>query len=234
MNIHVMKDAHHAAALAAEHVRIVLAQKPDALLCMAAGHASLPVFDALTGVDFSRAYFVDMDEWTGCDEGDDGSCAGFLQRNFLNRTNMPEEHICLFRGKYRDATAECKRIKAFIAARGGIDYMLLGLGMNGHLALNEPGCASDSPAREQRLDENTRAMMQKYFAGTVEIRSGVTLGMADLLAVKQADVLIVGEHKRKILRCVFSGEEPFLPATMLRDAPGGMWICDRAAWGEEE
>ena len=55
----------------AEEIRDDLKKNPQQMLCIAAGNTSQGVFDELIDmyqkkeVDFSKAYFVAMDEWVG-------------------------------------------------------------------------------------------------------------------------------------------------------------------------
>lgn len=162
----VFDTAELAADHAADTVAALLAQKPDAVLCLAAGHTSLPVFEAFLrrGLDFSRARFVGLDEWVGVGPEVKGSCASFLERNFFSKANVRRENIRLFNALARDLDAECATVERQIGAWGGIDYLLLGMGMNGHLALNEPGDSFEHTAHVAELSETTKTVAPKYFA----------------------------------------------------------------------
>ena len=45
-----------------------------------------------------------------------------------------------FNSNPEDREKECAEKEKFIKDNGGIDCLLLGVGINGHLALNESGC----------------------------------------------------------------------------------------------
>ena len=78
-----------------------LRQNPRSLLCLAAGHSSLGVFQELVRryrqneVDFSQAGFLAMDEWLGMNRSTPGSCSDFLIQNFLSQVNFPPERVLL-------------------------------------------------------------------------------------------------------------------------------------------
>lgn len=113
----VFDTAELAADHAADTVAALLAQKPDAVLCLAAGHTSLPVFEAFLrrGLDFSHARFVGLDEWVGVGPEVEGSCASFLERNFFSKANVRRENIHLFNALARDLDAECAAVERQIA-----------------------------------------------------------------------------------------------------------------------
>ena len=72
-----------------------LKNKPDSLICIAAGHSSLPLFEELIirykngQVDFSKAYFIAMDEWLHMNPSVPGSCGEFLNKHFLSHNTSP-------------------------------------------------------------------------------------------------------------------------------------------------
>ena len=49
-----------------------------------------------------------------------------------------------------------------IAEKGGIDLMLVGIGMNGHIGFNEPGTDFNILSHVINLDETTITVGQKY------------------------------------------------------------------------
>ena len=226
-----------AAAWIAARVCTVLRRRPDALLCLAAGHTSLPVFAALAAAqargeaDFARARFVGMDEWLGIDPQNYGSCRSFLQRGLLDPLAIAPQQVCLFDSLCADPAAECARVDAFIERCGGIDWLLLGMGMNGHLALNEPGSAPDARARAVPLSATTLQVAPKYFDGGMPpLTQGITLGPAELLAAREICLAVFGAHKRAAVRRLLSGPMgPDFPASLVRRCPQAVLALDDAA-----
>ena len=236
MKTTVFETETEAASYAAEGAARILSEKPAALFCLAAGHSSIPFFQVLIkrGLDFSRARFVELDEWMELPTDAPGSCAGFLRLNFFSRINAREENICLFDPLAADGEAECRRIIDQITVWGGIDYLLLGMGLNGHLALNEPGCDLDCPAHVTPLSKTTLETAPKYFGGTMPpISKGITLGLADLKSARLIHLLVLGKHKREICARLRScvKPDPELPASALLDTEQAELILDKAAVG---
>jgi 6-phosphogluconolactonase/glucosamine-6-phosphate isomerase/deaminase len=236
MQTTIFESAEEAAGHAADTLGAVLMAKPEALVCLAAGHSSLPFFDAALGrgLDFSRVRFVELDEWLDIPPETPGSCASFLRNNFFARAGIREEQLCFFDPLTKDPEEECRRVQRQIDQWGGIDYLLLGIGMNGHLALNEPGTGFAEGARVARLSQTTLEVAPKYFpAGMPPISRGITLGIADILAARRIQLLVSGPHKRDIIRRLRSaaGPDPEFPASALLEADQAELLLDRAAAG---
>lgn len=233
----VFDTAELAAGHAADTAAALLAEKPDAVLCLAAGHTSLPVFEAFLGrgLDFSRARFVGLDEWVGVGPEVEGSCASFLERNFFSKSNVRRENIRLFNALATDLDAECAAVERQIEDWGGIDYLLLGMGMNGHLALNEPGDSFERTAHVAELSETTKTVAPKYFSADMPpLRQGITLGVADFLRARRVQLTVFGAAKAPVVaRLLELGPTTDLPATALHTLPEAELLLDAAAAGTQ-
>jgi glucosamine-6-phosphate isomerase len=235
-NKKVFTDSAQASRYCADTLAAIIGQKPDALICLAAGHTSLEMFDMLAEdnkegkIDFSNVKVVGLDEWAGLSDEDDGSCGSFLRRNIYGRINLREENIRLFNGKAPDLVQECRDIDRFIEDNNGIDYMLLGLGINGHLALNEPGVDPGSTSHIMPLDAVTKQVAVKYFDDMPELTRGVTLGIKNILDSKRIQLLVTGKKKREIVKRIFGSEVTnMLPATLLFSRRNAEFILDEQA-----
>lgn len=236
MTEHIFESAQALGEKVAEEICALLQEKPDALICLAAGHSSLCTFAALIekkreGFDFSGMHFIAMDEWANMNDTDEESCGGFLQKNFLRPMEIVPEKYYLFDGSAEDRAGECERAERFIDGHGGIDYMLLGIGMNGHLALNEPGCDLNGSAAWIEISDTTKSVGQKYFSGAAELTGGVTLGLKDIKAARNIVLAITGEHKREMVRKLREVKAPTadFPASALVNLPHARAYIDRDA-----
>lgn len=210
------------ADLFCEHLK----NKPESVLCVAAGHSSIGPLKILVEryergeVDFSKAKFIAMDEWLHMNETVPGSCGDFLHKNFLDRVNFAPENIRLIDGCAEDMEAECAALKADIEKAGGFDIILLGMGMNGHLALNEPGTPFDSTVHTTQLDPITKEVGKKYFEDVPQLTGGVTIGLGDMAEGKDVVLIVFGEKKREIIQKLLDSEPTTdLPASFLKTVP---------------
>ena len=235
MKLRIFDTKEQAAVCAADTVEGILNKKPDAVLCLAAGHTSIPIFDELAGrrTDFSRARFIGLDEWAGVPAGQEGSCAWFLEKNFFSRVNAKRENISLFDGMARDLEAACQDMEERLSLWGGIDYLLLGMGMNGHLALNEPGDGFVRKAHPVTLSQTTIHVAPKYFPGGMPpITEGVTLGIGTLLGAGKIQLAVFGAHKKEgVKRLLELSQKPDtrFPASALYLADAAELLLDGEA-----
>jgi 6-phosphogluconolactonase/glucosamine-6-phosphate isomerase/deaminase len=182
--------------------KIVL-QKPEALICIAAGTTSFPVFDALNArvadgrLSLKRAAFIGMDEWVGLPMDADGAMADFLRRHFLDRAGFGD--VFLFDGA-ADPQSECARAEAFLAAHGNFDVIVFGIGVNGHVALNEPGADPSLRTHVADVAAVTARVAKKYFTGEEpELKKGVTIGIANALEARKLYVMANSPQKRAVV-----------------------------------
>ncbi len=220
----------------AKEICSLIQEKPEANLCIAAGHSSLGVFEELISlyekgeVSFAKCSFTAMDEWLGMNREDSGSCGDFLVKNFLSKVDFPEESVSLVNGRCQPPEKELERIRRFIDERHGIDYMLLGIGMNGHLALNEPGTSFDSTLHITQLDAVTQKVGTKYFSDAPVLTGGMTIGLRDICDSGKCVLVINGERKAEIVKKLYdSPPVESLPASVLKTLDNSVVYCDREA-----
>lgn len=233
----IVPDYEAMSQYCADLVEECVREKPDSLLCFPAGSTAIRTFEILRErskegrIDFSRTNFVALDEWLGLsEEAEEEDCTHFMRKNLYDPLDVSEDRLCLFDVHASDYAKECRKIEDFIAVHSGIDLMLLGVGMNGHLGLNEPGSSFDSVTRVVELSEVTKKVGQKYFTHPTKLTKGITIGISHMFQTKSVVLQVSGEHKQEIMKKIYEGpltEE--VPATVFRLLPGGMIVADQAA-----
>lgn len=219
----------------AQIVKKTLDEKPDALLCFPAGMSVVGTCEALKKmqdageVDFSRARFVALDEWLDL-EDESENCTSFLRKHLYGPLGIREEQMTLFNTHADDLEAECRRIDQFIFDNGHIDLMLLGIGMNGHLGLNEPGGDFSDYAKVVKLSDTTMSVGQKYFSDGMRLTRGITLGVHHIFETRHVVLQICGVHKQEIVwKLYHTRPTEDLPATALMLMDGAEVLMDRDA-----
>jgi glucosamine-6-phosphate deaminase len=162
MEVVILNGSKQIARLAADAVEDLLRSKPDAVLGLATGSSPLPVYDELAarherdGLDFSRASGFALDEYVGLPPGHPESYREVVRREFTNRVNIRPENVHGPDGAAADIPAACRAYEEAIAAAGGVDLQILGVGTDGHIAFNEPG-SSSLPGPASRASSNRPA-----------------------------------------------------------------------------
>lgn len=194
------------------------------LLCTASGDSPKGMYKELIrqvkekDIDISGWNFLSLDEWAGMNGDDEGSCRFHLNNDLFGPLNVAEGKIIFFDGRASDPQVECDRIENYIKEYGGIDVAIVGLGLNGHVGMNEPGTPAVSRTHVAEIDSTTQTVGQKYFKNQQQLTHGLTLGIATLMEANSIMLLVSGSKKAQIVQKVLEEEiNEQLPASFLRN-----------------
>ncbi|HEX6227086.1 MAG TPA: glucosamine-6-phosphate deaminase [Chryseolinea sp.] len=236
MQLRICENYDELSSAAAREIISVVVQKPDAVLCLAAGDTPRLTYSMLIrivreeGIDFSKCTFIGLDEWMGIPPENDGSCQYFLRQQIFEPLNIFDDHIFLFDALTNTPEEECRKMDSVISGKGGIDLMLVGIGMNGHIGFNEPSESFGHYSHVVPLGEDTKAVGQKYFRKQTTLTRGITLGLTHLMEAKMALLLANGKKKADVIKRTLQGDiTPQLPASILRNHKHGLIIIDKDA-----
>jgi 6-phosphogluconolactonase/glucosamine-6-phosphate isomerase/deaminase len=119
---------------------------------------------------------------------------------------------------------------ALIRNNGGIDLMIVGIGMNGHIGFNEPGVSFDNYSHVIDLDETTLTVGQKYFKSKATLQKGITLGLKHLQESKKVLLLANGAKKAGVVTKTVEEEVTnTFPASIMQTHANGFVMVDREA-----
>lgn len=236
MQLRIFRDSAALATAAAEEIIQQVIAKPTSLICLAGGETPRASYGELVrlgrerSIDFSGVYFVSLDEWLGISPSNSGSCFYFLQETVFLPLGIRPAQVCFFDALTKDELAECNRINEFVGSKGGIDLLLAGVGMNGHIGFNEPGFSPSALAHTRELDGITQQVGQKYFSSAASLGRGITLGMRQLMEAQAVLLLATGQKKAPIIQQALEEEiGTALPASYLRLHKNGIVLLDQEA-----
>ena len=175
MNLFVYETYESMSARAAESVIEIIISKKNAVLCTASGDSPAGLYKKLVAyiqennVDISDLNFIGLDEWLGMNGNDEGSCRYHLNNQLFHPLDVDEKNIAFFDGRAINPEEECRRIDDSIKKHNGIDLAIVGLGMNGHVGMNEPGTSASLHSHVAEIDPITQQVGQKYFKERKEI-----------------------------------------------------------------
>jgi glucosamine-6-phosphate deaminase len=187
-------------------------RKPDAILGLATGGTPVGCYGELIRMhragelDFSRVTTFNLDEYLGLPREHPQSFYSFMHHHFFNHVNVDRSRIHLPDGMADDPVAACDAYEQSIAAAGGIDLQLLGIGSDGHIAFNEPGSSLASRTRVKTLCEETIRDNARFFGSESAVpRLSVTMGVGSILDSRQCLLLVTGEKKAAAVRSAIEG-----------------------------
>ena len=223
---------------AADIIAAQVILKPDCVLGLATGSSPVGTYQALIrkyeagALDFSRVHTVNLDEYEGLAPDHEQSYARFMRENLFDHVNIPLESTNVPSGLSTDAgAAECARYDALIAAFGGIDLQLLGLGPNGHIGFNEPADHFPTGTHRVALTESTIQANKRFFEREEDVpRFAYTMGVRDIMQARRVLMVVNGEAKAETVKKAFFGPvTPLVPASILQLHPDFTLVADEAA-----
>ena len=218
-----------AASLILENIR----KKPELLLCTATGSSPEGLYRELATTAeeekdvFKQLRILKLDEWGGIPENHPVSCEYFLREKLLTPLAINRERYISFASDPEDPAKECSRISSLVETQGPIDICILGLGANGHLALNEPAAQLEPQAHVASLSEES---LQHPMIASLEQKPsyGLTLGMEEILSSRQIIMLVSGKEKKHMVKKFLEGKvSTSLPASFLWQHPNVVCLVDR-------
>jgi glucosamine-6-phosphate deaminase len=220
----VFQDAHAAAHVVAARIIDAIVANPGLVLGLATGRTPIPLYEELAktsarrSVDWSRVTTFNLDEFVGVPPDHAGSYRQFMEQHLFRHVNVRPERINFLNGM-RDPGDECRRYEAAIAAAGGIDIQVLGIGTNGHIGFNEPGRELQSRTHRVSLRAESRRGNATLFGGDLSKvpAEALSMGMATILQARSLVLLANGESKAAcIARAVNGPLTTELPASFLQ------------------
>jgi galactosamine-6-phosphate isomerase len=218
-------------------IREELQRDPALIFCASAGGTPTRLYELMAAARerrpalFNRMRVLQIDEWGGLPKGHPASCETDLQDKLLKPLAIKRDRYVGFRTKTRDPESEARRVGQWLAANGPIGICILGLGVNGHVAMNEPADALIPRAHVARLAHTSlkHPMLRNLKR---KPRYGMTVGMADILSSRLILLLVNGKHKRAALeRLLKPTVTTQFPASLLWLHPRAIVLCDREAAG---
>lgn len=236
MEVVILGGSRQVGRLAADAIEQLVRRKPGAVLGLATGSSPLPVYDELAarherGLDFSQASGFALDEYVGLPAGHPESYREVIRREFTNRVNIRPENVHGPDGTASDIPAACEAYEQAIAAAGGVDLQLLGVGTDGHIGFNEPGSSFASRTRIKSLIEQTRRDNARFFDSLADVPHHViTQGLGTIMAARHVVLLATGAQKAQAVRDFVEGPVAAIcPASILQFHPHATVLLDEAA-----
>lgn len=236
MEVVLCDDEHEVARLAADAVEALVRARPAAVLGVATGSTPLGLYRELArrhaaGLRFDEVSAFLLDEYVGLPPRHPQSYREVVRRELAAPVGLADERLHGPDGTAADLPAECARYEAVLAAAGGIDLQVVGIGANGHVAFNEPSSSLGSRTRIKTLTPRTRADNARFFASPEEVpRHVLTQGLATVLEARHVVLLALGVAKAGAVAAAVEGPlSARCPASVLQLHPHVTVLVDPGA-----
>jgi glucosamine-6-phosphate isomerase len=236
MLLKIFNDDLQLSEYAADRMLQLLKETPKAVICLASGDSPKLTCELFVKkvkekkIDISKFFFVGLDEWVGLSPNTKGSCRNDFEKRIIKPLSLSSSQYHFFNGQAENLIHECVLMDKIINDKGGIDLMIVGIGMNGHIGFNEPGVNFNLLSHVIKLDETTVSVGQKYFKEKVVLQQGITLGLAHLLNAKTVFLLANGERKATVIKKAAEGAiTNSFPASIMQQHANGFIMVDEDA-----
>lgn len=240
MEVVIRDDAQQLAELAADAIEKLLVATPAAVLGLATGSSPLGVYRELGRrydagrISLARARGFLLDEYVGLPADHPQQYRSVIRRELELLVDLPQDAVAGPDGLAADLPAACAAYEQQMAAAGGINLQLLGLGTDGHIAFNEPGSSLASRTRVKTLTAQTRADNARFFDSVEDVPHHVlTQGLATIREARHLVLIATTSGKAAAVRQMVEGPvSASCPASVLQLHPHVSVLVDEGAAAE--
>lgn len=223
-----------AASAIANEIRTRLRQQPAVRMVFAAAPSQAEMLAALRceeNIEWCRVTAFHMDEYIGLPPGAPQRFGNWLKNAIFDHLPFAAVHL-IEAGTETDAAQALAEYSSKLN-EAPIDIVCCGIGVNGHLAFNDPPADFEDPlmvklveldaeCRKQQVDDGSFATLDKV------PRQALTMTVPALLAAEAIFCTVPGAAKREAVRRALLGPmDPMCPASVLRRHPRCAVYLDR-------
>lgn len=229
-------------AVAHEIAALIRRKEQQGSLCvlgLATGSTPTSVYNELIrlhreeGLSFGNVVTFNLDEYFPMEPDSLQSYHRFMNEYLFDHIDIKRENVHVPDGTlpYELVESYCREYEQKIAALGGLDLQILGIGRTGHIGFNEPGSHINSGTRLITLDHITRLDAASDFFGEEHVpRRAITMGVGTIMKARRVLLMAWGEGKSPIVQRTVEGEvSELVPATYLQHHAHATVILDSAA-----
>lgn len=237
INITIAKNEAEFDSLAAWRVIHEIGNNPQAVIGLSTGkttknmHAIIGRIYQEYPFDVSGITLFGVDEVTNVPREYKGACYTMLKTQIIDALGITEENFIMPPTISGDWTKDCRLFTEKLAARGGIDLQILGLGENGHLGFNQPGTPFESETYISKMDEVLEARIRKETNTPPEKElGGLTLGIKNIMHARKIVLVAKGASKAAIVEKILRGPiTTDVPGSVLQLHPNCEFLLDEAS-----
>ncbi len=238
MEVVPLASATEVALLAADIVEGSVRRSPTAVLGLATGSSPVPAYRELVrrhragaGPSYDAIRCFTLDEYIGLPAGHPQTYRETIFRELTDALGVARERVASPDPDPDGLPGAGERYEAAIAAAGGIDLQVVGIGTDGHLAFNEPGSSLSASTRIKTLTEQTRRDNARFFDSSHDVpRHVLTQGLGTILRARHVLLVATGTAKAGAVATAVEGAlSASCPASVLQLHPRCTVLLDATA-----
>lgn len=219
--------------IVANRICELINKKDHFVLGLATGSTPLGVYKKLvekyknSAVSFKNIKTFNLDEYIGLSSSHEQSYRYFMDKNLFEHIDIKKENT--FFPDNKTSTPETYDEK--IESAGGIDFQILGIGSNGHIAFNEPETPFDSKTHIVELTKSTINDNSRFFDDIKDVPTkAVSMGLSSIIKAREIVLIATGKQKAEaIRRLLIENPNRKLPASILKYHKNTTIYCDKDA-----
>ncbi len=179
---------------------------------------------------FNNVKAFAVDEYIGLAESSGNSYKAYLKHHLYDPLSFRDGNTFIPNVSADDMDKEASHYEKLIVDSGGLDLLMLGVGLNGHIGLNEPGSSLDSRTRVVALTSSTMNSNKVLFRSEDIPKTGITMGIGTMLESSECFMVATGDSKADIVQKIINGDvNSKVPATAIKEHKNALFILDKHA-----
>ncbi|MFV0344892.1 MAG: glucosamine-6-phosphate deaminase [Bacteroidales bacterium] len=181
---------------------------------------------------FQNVVTFNMDEYIGLPPTHPQSYHHFMDEHLFKHVDIQPENINILNGMADELEEECRLYEEKMASYGGIHLFLGGVGIDGHLAFNEPCSSLQSRTRIKTLTHDTLVANSRFFDNDINKvpKQSLTVGVGTVMDAKEVVIIVNGISKAQALRHAVEGSvSHFWTISAIQNHRKGVIVCDEDA-----
>ncbi len=237
INITIAKDEAEFDRIAAWRIIGEMISNSKAVIGLSTGqttknmHAIVSEIYQMYPFDVSNITLFNVDELTNLPREYKGCCYTMIKDQIAGPLGIKEENFIMPPTISDDFSTECRKFQEELERRGGVDLQILGLGMNGHLGINQPNTPFESETWISPMDPDFEKRV-RYETNTPPDYplGGLTLGLKNIMHERKIVLVAKGERKAEMVKMMLQGPiTTNVPASILQLHPNCEFLLDAAA-----
>jgi glucosamine-6-phosphate deaminase len=237
MKITITKDESAFDRTAAWRIIAQMLEKSNAVIGLSTGQTTIAMHGIVASIyrqfpfDVSGITIFNVDELTNLPREYAGSCYTMILNQLAGPLGIPEKNFIMPPTQSANFQEECRIFEARLAERGGADLQMLGIGLNGHIGINQPGTPFESETWVSPMDPDFEARVRRETNVPKEtILGGLTRGIRNIMHTRKLILIAKGAHKAEIIEQAILGPvNTDIPASVVQLHPNCEILLDAEA-----